>query len=85
MNWFDIEPKDAVGIILPQEGIEGPYNSEHEPCPWPWEPQQLVGVPMGQYHCGYCGEMVVAGLMHLDYGPPGTEYSRMIKDDLNEM
>jgi hypothetical protein len=27
----------------------------------------LVGVPMGQYHCSYCGAMVIAGIPHLDY------------------
>ncbi len=65
--WSDIEPKDAVDIVLPQTGIKGPINSEGEPCPWPWEPQQLVGVPLGQYHCNYCGEMEVAGMPHSDW------------------
>lgn len=36
-------------------------------CPWPWEPQQLGGQPIGMYHCPYCGEIVVAGLLHTDY------------------
>lgn len=67
VKWSEIEPKDAVDIVLPMEGIEGPVNEEGEECPWPWEPQQLVGAPMGQYHCGYCGAMVVAGIEHLDY------------------
>jgi hypothetical protein len=40
---------------------------EGEECPWPWEPQQLAGAPMGQYHCGYCGEMCIAGMEHTDY------------------
>lgn len=48
--------------------ITAPLNELGERCPWPWEPQQLVGVPMGQYHCGYCGAMVIAGVPHLDYG-----------------
>ncbi len=28
---------------------------------------------MGQYHCGYCGAMVMAGMPHLDYGPKGLQ------------
>lgn len=67
-EWFSIEPKDAVDIDLSKRlDITAPLTQEGERCPWPWEPQQLVGVPMGQYHCGYCGEMVMAGEPHLDY------------------
>lgn len=66
-HWSEIDPKDALGIVLPQPGIIGPVNEMGEPCPWPWEPQQLVGAPLGQYHCPYCGAGVVAGIRHLDY------------------
>lgn len=65
--WYEIEPKDAVNISLPAEGVTGPLTMEGRECPWPWEPQQLVGAPLGQYHCGYCGEMVIAGMRHIDY------------------
>lgn len=65
--WHEIAPKDAVDLELPAEGIVGPLTMDRQECPWPWEPQQLVGVPLGQYHCGYCGEMVIAGMRHLDY------------------
>lgn len=65
--WHEIEPRDAVNIELPADGITGPLTMEGVECPWPWEPQQLVGVPLGQYHCGYCGEMVIAGMRHIDY------------------
>ncbi len=68
MHWTEIESKDAVNITLPQVGIEGPLNEEGQPCPWPWEPQQMVGAPIGQYHCRYCGAMVMAGMAHIDYG-----------------
>ena len=67
-HWHDIEPADAVNIALPHPGIQGPRDTAGQECPWPWEPQQLVGVPLGQYHCRYCGEMVIAGLPHPDYG-----------------
>lgn len=68
MHWTEIEPKDAVSIDLSKRlDITAPLTQEGERCPWPWEPQQLVGVPLGQYHCGYCGEMVMAGVEHLDY------------------
>ncbi len=72
-HWSDIEPKDAVNITLPWEGpdgiIEGPMNEIGERCPWPWEPQQLKGAPMGQYHCSYCGGMNVAGIPHTEWTP----------------
>jgi hypothetical protein len=66
-HWTDIDPKDAVDIELPRDDIIGPVTMEGEPCPWPWEPQQLGGAPLGQYHCNYCGEMCVAGIRHPDY------------------
>jgi hypothetical protein len=67
IEWFSIEPRDAVDIALPCDGIDGPCNEMGEPCPWPWEPQQLGGLPLGQYHCPYCGAMVLAGIPHIDY------------------
>lgn len=66
-TWRDIKPVEAAGISLPHEGIEGPMNEMGERCPWPWDPQQLVGVPMGQYHCPYCGGIQVAGTPHMDW------------------
>ena len=30
----------------------------------PYEPEHLIGVAMGMFHCPVCGEMVVAGLHH---------------------
>ncbi len=66
-RWQDIEPKDAINITLPHEGIHGPLNEMDEECPWPWDPQQLVGVPLGQYHCPYCGGMQIAGMEHVDF------------------
>lgn len=67
IHWTKIEPADAAELALPLVGVDGPANEMGESCPWPWEPQQLVGVPLGQYHCGYCGAMVLAGVPHLDY------------------
>lgn len=66
-TWRDIQPADAVNISLPYNGIEGPMNEIGERRPWPWDPQQLVGAPLGQYHCPYCGGMQVAGMPHLDW------------------
>jgi hypothetical protein len=66
-SWMEIAPEDATGIVLPSDEIEGPLNEMDEECPWPWEPQQLIGVPLGQYHCSYCGGMVVAGVSHPDW------------------
>jgi hypothetical protein len=66
-DWYDIAPADAVDIALPRPDIRGPITMDGTPCPWPWEPQQLKGAPIGQYHCGHCGEMVIAGWPHTDY------------------
>lgn len=68
INWHDIDPSDAMDIDLTERlDITAPLTTAGERCPWPWEPQLLVDVPMGMYHCRYCGEMVVAGIRHVDY------------------
>lgn len=73
-SWREISPADAVDIDLTKRlDIEAPLNEEGERCPWPWDPQQLVGAPLGQYHCPYCGAMVMAGMPHIDYREPDTE------------
>lgn len=66
MKWYDIEPSDALDLVLPTDDIDAPLNELGAPCPWPWEPQQLVDVPLGQYHCSYCGGMQLAGVRHFD-------------------
>ena len=70
-TWRDLNPADMTETALPAtiDGhlIEGPKNELGERCPWPWDPQQLVGAPLGQYHCPYCGGMQVAGGEHLDW------------------
>lgn len=69
-RWQDIHPKDAEHInLMVDMTITAPLNEMGERCPWPWEPQQLVGAPMGQYHCPWCGAMVMAGVEHIDYAP----------------
>jgi hypothetical protein len=67
--WTDITPEVAAKMTMEAlEAVEGnPVNEMGERCPWPWEPQQLVGVPLGQYHCPFCGAMVIAGIPHVDY------------------
>ena len=71
MHWSDFDPQNMINIVLPWDGphglIEGPMNELGERCPWPWEPQQLKGAPMGQYHCSYCGGMNVAGVAHIEW------------------
>lgn len=67
-KWHEIDPKDAAGINLAVDlTITAPLNEEGERCPWPWDPQRLVGAPLGMYHCPYCGAMVMAGIPHIDY------------------
>lgn len=66
--WHTIAPADALGLDLSTDlSVTAPLNEMGERCPWPWEPQQLIGRPIGQYHCGYCGAMVMAGMPHIDY------------------
>jgi len=33
----------------------------------PFEPEHLIGLPLGMFHCDCCGEMVVAGVPHPRY------------------
>lgn len=67
-RWQDISPKDAVDIdCTKRPDLNPPKNEIGDVCPWPWEPEQYAGAPIGQYHCGYCGAMVLAGVEHLDY------------------
>lgn len=69
-EWFDIAPADAAMINLATDlTITAPLNENGERCPWPWDPQQLLGAPLGQYRCPYCMAMVVAGMRHVDYAP----------------
>lgn len=68
MHWSEIAPADAVHLNLSERtDIDAPLNELGERCPWPWEPQQLVNVPLGQYRCTYCHAMCVAGVAHIDY------------------
>src|SRR5213596_2743735 len=67
--WHEIRPRDAMDLGLPHDEIQGPYNENGDECPWPWDPIQLKGAPLGQYRCPYCMAMVMAGMDHLDYGP----------------
>lgn len=72
MRWQDIEPKSAVSIdCTKRPDLNPPKNEKGDVCPWPWDPQQLVGMPIGQYHCPYCNAMCVAGVEHPDYSDLG--------------
>jgi hypothetical protein len=62
MNWY------VMWLVL----TNAPYpvlNEMGEECPWPFDPSQLGGQPLGMYHCGYCGAMVIAGMSHINYMP----------------
>lgn len=72
-HWTDYTPQEAQELELDLSvrlDITAPRNEEGERCPWPWEPQQLVNMPIGMYHCPYCGAMVIAGVPHPDYVEP---------------
>jgi hypothetical protein len=67
MKWYEIEPEDALNLKLPHDGIDGPLNETGETCSWPWDPMLKPIMSVGQYHCPYCGAMIVAGIPHIDY------------------
>ena len=67
-SWRDVTPEEAALLTKEQlELIDRPTNEVGETCPWPWDPQQLEGAPLGQYHCSYCLGMQIAGLPHADW------------------
>ena len=77
-RWQDITPEAAAKQKLDltkRLDITAPLNENGERCPWPWEPQQLVGVPLGQYRCPYCLAMCVAGMDHFDYIGDDDEFA----------
>lgn len=39
------------------------YKTPEWPCVE--HPEMFLGQPIGQYHCPYCGEMQMAGMLHL--------------------
>jgi hypothetical protein len=66
--WYDITPVDAMKLNLhDRHDIIAPLNELGERCAWPWDPQQLISVAVGMYHCWYCGAMCVAGVPHPTY------------------
>lgn len=78
-HWTDYTPKEAAELHLNlavRTDIWAPLNEAGERCPWPWEPQQLVGMPIGMYHCAFCGAMVLAGVPHIDYADPAAAAKR---------
>jgi NTP pyrophosphatase (non-canonical NTP hydrolase) len=59
-------PGRAAPLPLPPDP-EDPYYEGFDPMPeeqCPEDPRQYEGQPIGMYHCGSCGCMVVAGLPH---------------------
>lgn len=32
-----------------------------------YDPTPLKGLPIGQFHCPECGEIILAGVPHIDY------------------
>lgn len=49
IEWHTISPADAVNIDLRKRlDITAPLNEAGERCPWPWDPQQLEGAPLGR-------------------------------------
>lgn len=60
----------ARSLVLENGHWRLPFGDQGEPCPWPFEPLEYAGAPIGMFHCSYCGSMVVVGLPHTDYRHP---------------
>lgn len=56
---------DEVNKLSPQQLYDKLRSGE---CPNPVE--HLLDVPLGMFHCGLCGTMVVAGCPHGPIDPP---------------
>ena len=73
---FSIDVPDNVVNILDsclsyiEHTIDwGEYEGKkRKPCPE--QSVLLAGQPLGQYHCPYCGMMLLAGIPHLTPGAP---------------
>jgi hypothetical protein len=50
-----------------------------------YDPRELAGAPIGQFHCPNCGEMVIAGLPHPDYDMDAPTLARDLIDWLDAM
>lgn len=72
-HWTELTPAQAAAEFGDNpDGLIGsdvilPLTQDGQECPFPYDPEQLIGQPLGQYHCPYCGDMVVAGVPHVDY------------------
>jgi hypothetical protein len=86
-DWRHISPAEAGKHKLDLSkdlSILAPINELGERCPWPWEPQQLVNAPLGQYHCSYCGGMQCAGVPHIDWSDfDEAEYQASMEATMN--
>jgi hypothetical protein len=60
----------ALSLVQEDDGWRLPYSEgDDEFCEFPLDPLLMTGQPIGQYHCPFCGSMVVAAFPHPDYGP----------------
>lgn len=41
------------------------FGDEEDPIICPYNPELLLGAPIGMFHCPICGEMQLAGNRHL--------------------
>ena len=53
--------------------------------PCPGKPEDLKGQPIGMYHCAYCGEMQLAGTLHLPPQSTGQWEEPFPKIDYSEV
>lgn len=84
VRWQDVpEPRRHALNLAERLDITAPLNQDGERCPWPWEPQLLVNVAIGMYHCSYCGEMCIAGVEHPDFTGFDEDYAEYVRTHPN--
>lgn len=89
VKFKDDVPDHAVNVIdsalaIIEAGVEwGEYHGKkRKPCPE--NPVLLAGCPIGQYHCPYCGMMVLAAIPHLSPAAPKDQDPRYWLDDYED-
>jgi len=49
----------------------------------PFNPIIYLNKPIGMFHCPWCGEMILAGIPHINYPPidwDDQEYNELVKN-----
>jgi len=89
MLWATLAYTDddgELGYRMPISDVLSEENGVETACPWPFDPilPHMMSAPLGQYHCPYCGSMVLAGVPHGDYKGFEEILREMYADDTGD-